>query len=637
MWIMIFLSSHSNKKTANINQKYLINNCPPMKPNFYLLFSILLMLGSLNAFAQIGIGTTTPAASAALEVTSSSNNKGILIPRITASQKDAILSPAQGLLVYQTTAPIGFYYYSGTAWKLMANATDLSATGNAGTATRLAASKNINGVVFDGSADITVPAAAETLTGSTLKSTITGSSLTSVGTLANLTVTNPIVGSVTGNAGTATTATTVTTNANLTGDVTSVGNATTIGDNAVTTAKIANSAVKTTSIADGAITNAKITDVAATKITGTLPVANGGTGAAALIGLVKGNGIGSMTAAVAGTDYLTPTGSAAGLTNFPIFNQNTTGNAATATLATSVTTNANLTGPVTSVGNATTITDGAITNAKITDVAATKITGNFTSATVNGKVIVGASSAASASAVLEASSTTQGFLPPRMTTAQIAAITSPATGLLVWCSDCGLGELNVYNGTAWKNITGGAKSAVLTVGQSFQGGTIAYILVSGDPGYVPNATHGLIAATSDQTSGRYNGIKWYNSNFGLATGATGTAIGTGLSNTNSIITIQGATSTSYAAGLARAYTGGGYTDWYLPSIDELYKLALNRDAIGGFCEDCWYWSSSQLQSSPTVAYDVGFFNNNLYTITQNSISSVFQVYAPFSVRAIRSF
>ena len=605
-----------------------------MKPNFYLLFSILLMLGSLNAFAQIGIGTTTPAASAALEVTSSSNNKGILIPRITASQKDAILSPAQGLLVYQTTAPIGFYYYSGTAWKLMANATDLSATGNAGTATRLAASKNINGVVFDGSADITVPAAAETLTGSTLKSTITGSSLTSVGTLANLTVTNPIVGSVTGNAGTATTATTVTTNANLTGDVTSVGNATTIGDNAVTTAKIANSAVKTTSIADGAITNAKITDVAATKITGTLPVANGGTGAAALIGLVKGNGIGSMTAAVAGTDYLTPTGSAAGLTNFPIFNQNTTGNAAT------VTTNANLTGPVTSVGNATTITDGAITNAKITDVAATKITGNFTSATVNGKVIVGASSAASASAVLEASSTTQGFLPPRMTTAQIAAITSPAAGLLVWCSDCGVGELNVYNGTAWKNITGGAKSAVLTVGQSFQGGTIAYILVSGDPGYVPNATHGLIAASSDQiptekdSNGFLNtGIQWYNGNFGLATGATGTAIGTGLSNTNSIITIQGATSTSYAAGLARAYTGGGYTDWYLPSRDELYQLFLNRDAIGGFCE-CRYWSSSQLAADPTSAYLVGFYD--FYTHPLNAMSPN-QVYSHWSVRAIRAF
>ena len=56
-------------------------------------------------------------------------------------------------------------------------------TGNAATATKLAASKTINGVAFDGTADITAPAAAETLTGTTLKSTVTGSSLTSVGTI----------------------------------------------------------------------------------------------------------------------------------------------------------------------------------------------------------------------------------------------------------------------------------------------------------------------------------------------------------------------------------------------------------------------------------------------------------------------
>jgi len=201
------------------------------------------MLGSVPAFAQIGIGTKTPAPSAALEVTSSTNNKGILIPRITATQKDAIASPAQGLLVYQTTAPIGFYYYTGTSWKLMAIQTDLAGkvdkvdgkdlssndysiaektklaaitgtntgdqttiTGNAGTATKLATARNINGVAFDGSTDITIAAAAsaEQLTGTTLKSTVTGSSLTSVGTLGNLTVTNPIAGSVTGNAATAT-------------------------------------------------------------------------------------------------------------------------------------------------------------------------------------------------------------------------------------------------------------------------------------------------------------------------------------------------------------------------------------------------------------------------------------------------
>lgn len=86
----------------------------------------------------------------------------------------------------------------------------------------LQTARTINGTSFDGTANIVVPAAAGTLTGTTLASGVTASSLTSVGTLTNLTVTNPIAGSITGNAAT------VTTNANLTGPVTSVGNVTSL-------------------------------------------------------------------------------------------------------------------------------------------------------------------------------------------------------------------------------------------------------------------------------------------------------------------------------------------------------------------------------------------------------------------------
>ena len=92
---------------------------------------------------------------------------------------------------------------------------------------------------------------------------------------------------------------------------------------------------------------------------------------------------------------------------------------------------------------------GATLNATVTGSSLTSV-GTLTSATVYGKVIVGASSAATPSAVLEANSTTQGFLPPRMEYAQMQAIISPATGIIVFCTDCGAanigGELEVYSG-----------------------------------------------------------------------------------------------------------------------------------------------------------------------------------------------
>jgi len=60
------------------------------------------------------------------------------------------------------------------------------------------------------------------------------------------------------------------------------------------------------------------------------------------------------------------------------------------------------------------------------------------------------------SAKLEITSTTQGFLPPRMTTAQRDAISSPATGLTLYCTDCtatdtSTGVMQTYNGATWKN------------------------------------------------------------------------------------------------------------------------------------------------------------------------------------------
>jgi hypothetical protein len=267
---------------------------------------------------------------------------------------------------------------------------------------------------------------------------------------------------------------------------------------------------------------------------------------------------------------------------------------------------------LTSLGTIASLTTGAITN--------------------SGKLIVGASSATSASAVLEASSTTQGFLPPRMTYYQRTQIASPIAGLTIWCSNCGpSGEMQVFNGGAWTNMIGNAASGIIKIGDIYQGGKVAYVLVSGDFGYDVTTPHGLIAATSDQSRSidwdilTDDGVSYQ----GSKRGAAGTELGTGFSNTDKIIASQGRIATNYAAGLARAYNGGGYTDWYLPSKDELNKLFLNRVAIGNFISNDLYWSSSEIQSHPYHSAWLQDFGNG-------GPLSTFKDYV-VNVRAIRSF
>lgn len=67
-----------------------------------------------------------------------------------------------------------------------------------------------------------------------------------------------------------------------------------------------------------------------------------------------------------------------------------------------------------------------------------------------------------ASAIMELESTSKGFLPPRMTEAQMDAIVSPATGLIVYCLDCSEPCLYVYDSSAWKALCGGGSSSSVT-------------------------------------------------------------------------------------------------------------------------------------------------------------------------------
>src|SRR5689334_18191374 len=81
---------------------------------------------------SVGIGTLAPTGSSLLEIRSTT--KGVLISRMTSTQRNAIISPARGLLVYQTDGITGFYYYEGTKWVAIAPKGQVwTTTGNTGT------------------------------------------------------------------------------------------------------------------------------------------------------------------------------------------------------------------------------------------------------------------------------------------------------------------------------------------------------------------------------------------------------------------------------------------------------------------------------------------------------------------------
>ena len=79
-----------------------------------LLLTYLFLLFSSVIYSQVGINTNSPDPSSALDF--QSTNGGILIPRLTLDQRDAIAYPATGLLIFQTNESAGFYFYNGEQW-----------------------------------------------------------------------------------------------------------------------------------------------------------------------------------------------------------------------------------------------------------------------------------------------------------------------------------------------------------------------------------------------------------------------------------------------------------------------------------------------------------------------------------------
>ena len=174
-------------------------------------------------------------------------------------------------------------------------------------------------------------------------------------------------------------------------------------------------------------------------------------------------------------------------------------------------------------------------------------------------------------------------------------------------------------GIAYGNELSFTTSQLLIIGDNYQGGKIAYIFHSNDPGYIVDETHGIIAAPSDQSTN----IQWYNGT-SIFIGAGSVNIGYGKANTNLIVLAQG--NGNYAAKLCYDLTLGGYSDWFLPDREELRALYVNRFAIGGFDLTTNYWSSSENGINLAISWCLG-------EVTYSSWNKE----TKWSVRAIRYF
>jgi hypothetical protein len=100
----------------------------------------------ITSTGSVGIGTTSPNASSLLDI--SSTTKGVLVPRMTTAERNAISSPATGLLVYDNTLN-AFYFYNGSAWATMGG-------GGSGTVTSIATTSPILGGTITTSGTISI-------------------------------------------------------------------------------------------------------------------------------------------------------------------------------------------------------------------------------------------------------------------------------------------------------------------------------------------------------------------------------------------------------------------------------------------------------------------------------------------------
>jgi hypothetical protein len=248
---------------------------------------------------------------------------------------------------------------------------------------------------------------------------------------------------------------------------------------------------------------------------------------------------------------------------------------------------------------------GTLANLTVTNAIAGSITGNAATATTAGNITATANTTLTSLSSLA----TVGTITSGVWSGTAVAVEKGGTGLTAAGTN---GQVLTSTGSGTLTWTG-----THYIGESYGGGKVFYVY--------DNGKHGLIAATSDQSTG----IRWYGGS-NTNTRARADWVGAGLKNTALIIANQGAVDgNAFAATVCNEYSvtvdGVTYGDWYLPSKNELNLLYLQKSVVGGFASNV-YWSSTEYASISAWYQDFG--NGDQYLD--------FKV-VTFYVRAIRAF
>jgi hypothetical protein len=183
------------------------------------------------------------------------------------------------------------------------------------------------------------------------------------------------------------------------------------------------------------------------------------------------------------------------------------------------------------------------------------------------------------------------------------------------------------NGIAYGNQVTFTSKGLVSIGDLFQGGIVAHIIQPGEQGYVSGEQHGLIALPYDY----YATVRWCgnsSSSYQIASSLTTNWVGDGGTNTSAIFDSCVSIETG-AIQMAQNLIANGYSDWHLPSFNELV-IAMNNNSLANLSfSSSYYWSSTQANNAQ--ARIVGYNSNGNNPMGSQNIT------VPQKARAFRYF